>query len=405
MNILLVTDVPPCINYTAGIVQKQLCKFLFEGGNTVTCVSIVDPLLNPIEPQNIKNKYINYYRYNKPKEGYGRSSALNSLIFNSFHRVISIPNLIKNIIKDLSEKKNIKIDLIWGVIQGQTMIELVRPLAKKLKVPYVVEVWDPPEWWLDENKFDKYSYNIVMRDFGRLIKDAKCCLAASYNMVKEYEIKYNAKAIAVIPSLNEKEIYTKQQREPEKFKIGFSGQIYAKNEFIQFCKALEKMNWKHNNKKIELHVFSDYIDSLHIKSKNLINHGWVNQDKLLEELSLMDLCYCPYRFDNDFKIIARLSFPSKLTTYLKTKVPSFIHAPEYASISNFIEDSYDGYVCNTTDVDEIAQKIENIIDNQNRNNVGINGYKKFKNHLTNNIMRKSFFKALGIEDKNENFTD
>lgn len=407
MHILLVTDMPPCTNYTAGLVQKQLCEFLFEDGHQVGCVSVMDPSLTPCIPDSIIKRLSIFLSFNKPNEGYGRRKfgILNSLIFNNFNRKIFLPFLANKISNEIINS-NTSFDLIWSVIQGQSMICLVPEIANKLNLKYVVEIWDPPEWWLDENHFDFYSYSVVMKSFKKLLKNSKCCLAASHNMAKEYQEKYGVSCIPVIPSLDDVYIPTNKKNYDE-FHIGYSGQIYSKKEFIAFVEALESLNWFYESKRIILNVFTDYIDPVIVnKYPNILSNGWIPQDELLKKLSCMDLCYCPYRFDKKFEVIARLSFPSKLTTYLKTGVPVLVHAPVYSSISNFVKDGVSGYVCNTTNKNMIADKIKLIIKDSNRFTIGTEGRNLFLKFLTNETMKQSFFKSLGMcEIHHENYTN
>ena len=65
---------------------------------------------------------------------------------------------------------------------------------------------------------------------------------------------------------------------------------------------------------------------------------------MLPELRTADLLYCPYWFDPGFERPCRLSFPSKLSTYLKTGVPVLFHGPEYASPRIFLEQNDAAYI-------------------------------------------------------------
>ena len=49
MKVLLLTDMPPCTNYTAGLVLDQLCSFLPEG--SLGCFSLLHPAHNPDIPE------------------------------------------------------------------------------------------------------------------------------------------------------------------------------------------------------------------------------------------------------------------------------------------------------------------------------------------------------------------
>lgn len=409
MQILLLTDIPPCTNYTAGLVTQKLCEFLFDEAHSVSCIAVLTPSLSPAPaiPSPVREKLSSYNIFNKPFEGYGRRKAgrIQSTIFNTYHRRYTIPKLATRIV-NLVQNNHSNIDIIWIVIQGQTMIELSLKVVDKLKKDYVVQVWDPPEWWLREYKFDAFSYKEVMADFGSLLSHSKCCLAASANMAKEYSRLYGMKSVAVMPSLPI--INTPPKKHSKKiFQIGFSGQIYAKNEFLNFIKALDRLGWRYGEIDITLNLFSNDVEDIFLNNRgNIKNYGWVPQDKLLQILSEMDLCYCPYRFDSEFEIIARLSFPAKLTSYLSVGSPTFIHAPAYSSISSFLEDGVSGYVCNSDRVDVIADYLKKIINDRERRKIGDNGHKKFLEFLTDDVMKKTFFSSLEVSQVGyEGFTD
>ena len=399
MHVLLLTDVPPCINYTAGLVQRQLCNFLFDKGHKVTCVSVVDPALSPVVPDTIEKQLVNHYKFTKPHEGYGRTKfgEISSFIFNNYNRKFVLPKLAGRIADTLSTAENI--DIIWSVIQGQTMICLVPLVAKQLNLDYVVQIWDPPEWWLNENGFDHYSYARVMEHFRLLLANSKCCLAASFSMAEEYSKVYGVKCIPVIPSLEAKMIEkVADDKGSNEIHIGYSGQIYAKREFRAFVEALEYLNWQHDGRNIVIDLYTDYLEpDMKEKYPHIHGHGWIEQDVLLRKMRSMDFTYCPYRFDSDFKVIARLSFPSKLTTYLKVAAPVFVHAPAYSSISNFVNDGENGYVCNTLNVKDIANKIKAVLSDLQREDIGLRGHNLFLKYLTLKTMKNNFFKALGID--------
>lgn len=404
MHVLLLTDMPPCTNYTAGLVQKQLCEFLFAEGHKVTCVSVVDPVLSPSIPEDIKKQLAAYHQLDKPKEGYGRAKwgCITSFVFNNYNRKLLLPKMARRIKEALVSAENI--DIIWSVIQGQTMICLVPLVAQELNLDYVVQIWDPPEWWLNENGFDKYSYKKVMDGFRSLVANSNCCLAASFSMAREYSKLYGVKSIPVIPSL-ESGVVAKAATKEDEIHIGYSGQIYSKREFKVFVEALESMNWQYENKKIVIDLFTDYLDKQLLKKyPNIHNHGWIKQEVLLRELSRMDFAYCPYRFDSEFERIARLSFPSKLTTYLKVASPVLIHAPKYSSISNFINDRKTGYVCNSLDVNDVINKIRDILGDTNRVEIGMEGHNLFLKYLTLDTMKECFLDSLGIDKQNEHIT-
>ena len=395
---MLLSDVPPSTNFTAGIVQLQLCRFLLEDGHKLCCFGIVDPFLNPEIPDDLL-EVMPYKRTNKPKESWGRHpkfGSFASLIANNYISFVKLPQISKDAAQ-FAKANNV--DIIWSVVQGQTMIKVVRKIASIVGVPYTVQVWDPPEWWLRENKFDSFTKKSVMKEFGRLLKQSKACLSASWTMAEEYSATYRANCIPVIPGLDHKKEIEPQKRIDNDFIIAFAGQIYASTEFNALLMALEYMNWAHNGRKIRLSLYGRYFQNFHFnKPANIHICGWYHQESVLKELAASDLLYCPYWFDPAFEKIARLSFPSKLTSYLKTKTPVLVHAPEYSSPVKFVKQHNAGFVCNTLDPREIAAQLAEIIDNGEENKkIGLQGYEAFSKHLTFDVMKTNFYKSLGLE--------
>ncbi len=394
MNILLLTDMPPSNNFTAGIVLSQLVQFLLEENHKICCYAVVDKTLQPDIPQEILSQ-MPYAVSEKPIEYWGamKHGFFLSLVMNNYIAAFELPKIADQVIEFAKDND---VDLIWSVVQGQTMIKIVRRIALQVGKPYTVQVWDPPQWWLKEYKFDPFTAHSVMKEFKKMILQSQTCLTASWAMAEEYYNHYNAKCIPVIPGLAKVDLIENIKKDDSKFLIGFSGQAYAKKEFKAFFKALDYMNWKHENKQIEVKLYGrqfDVEDSIHIKKC-----GYMEQNQLLVELQNMDLLYCPYFFDKKYELISRLSFPSKLTSYLSIKKPVFFHGPILSSPGRFINDYNAGFICNTLEYRKIAEQLSEIISvDKALKEKADNGYEAFKAFLTNEKMKESFFKSLGIE--------
>lgn len=85
MNILLFSDIPPCSNYSAGIVLMQECEFLLEQGHQVNCFAVVDALVKPEIPDRLK-KSMKFKRVAKPQEDWG--GGWRSRVMNGAMRVV-----------------------------------------------------------------------------------------------------------------------------------------------------------------------------------------------------------------------------------------------------------------------------------------------------------------------------
>lgn len=395
MKLLLFSDIPPCTNLTAGIVLNKMCDFLLEEGHDLCCFTIMDPSLHPSIPED-KLSRMHFSNLNKPCENWG--GGIKSFYHNNAIAIKELPRMAKKVAKFARDEH---CQLIWIVEQGQTMIKMARKVASGAGIPYVVQTWDPTEWWLKENKFDKFTFNSVMKEYGRVLHNAECFIAASWAMEKEYGEQYHCKrSKAVVLGLSENEIKPLGKGKTDEFVIALSGQIYAKIEFAQLIEALNLMHWQYNGKKIIVKLYGTYFNLYYSEEANVIVRGWIEQKKLLPELADADLLYCPYWFSEEYAVVSRNSFPSKLSTYLKLGKPVLFHGPAYSSPSIFLAENDAGYQCNSLDPNDIAKAIKYIMEDPYKHAVCRREIEAFKQKLTNNCMKRDFFEALAIPMKN-----
>ena len=396
MKIMLLTDIPPCMNFTAGIVLNKMCDFLLDAGHEVCCFAVKDVSVDAIIPTD-KVERMRFQIVKKPVEGWGhlRLGPLASFIGNQYTAAFVLPGIARQAGDFAGENRA---ELIWSVVQGQTMIKLTEPAARRAGLPYVIQVWDPPEWWLMENRFDRFSTRSVMRSFQRALHHSRCCLAASWAMADYYSRQYDCRSIPVVLGFEPGEVCEKKRREDDSLVIALSGQLYASQEIQALIQALDLMDWQYNGRKIVLRFYGKAIRLFLFRPSNIQVMGWLPQDELLSELAQTDLLYCPYWFSEQFRLPAALSFPSKLSTYLKTGVPTLVHAPEYASPRQFVEQNDVGYICGTLDPNTIRDVLHYIFGGteEERRERGARGYRAFLDHLTTGHMRAAFFEGLGI---------
>jgi len=401
MNIMLLSDIPPCNNFTAGIVLNLLCGFLLEAGHNVCCFSTELQIVatSAVIPQD-KLESMQFERNAMPRENWGnlRPSGLMSFIGNNSTALFRIPGIAK---RAAVFAKNNKADLIWNIVQGQTTIRLVRSVAKKAKLPYIIQVWDTPKWWLSSLNFDRFTFYAVMKEFGRAVRDSKCLVAASWAMADWYKKIYSCpKSVPVILGFNPSRVLPNEKTDSDsgKYIIALSGQNYATTELHALIAALESINWAHAGKKIVLKLYgkSFIIDSVYEKyiEKDIERKGWLDQELLLPELAKADILYCPYQFGSEFEDVARYSFPSKLSGYLKIAVPVLFHGPEYSSPYTFLKEYNAAYLCNSLEPKIIADIIINILDDPNKFEYTERAYAAFLKELTLDRMKENFLYSI-----------
>ena len=82
-KILLLTDIPPCTNYTGGIMLSQLVRFLIEEKIDVEYYSIEDPYLNAKIDTTVSDE-VKLIRVNRPNEIISKKNTYNNFSKNSY---------------------------------------------------------------------------------------------------------------------------------------------------------------------------------------------------------------------------------------------------------------------------------------------------------------------------------
>lgn len=404
MNVLLFSDVPPSTNYSSGIVLNKLCSFLLDEGHQVNCFTCMNPELMPLIPED-KIRRMEFANVDKPNENWG-SDATYSRRMNQKMAIEVLPHITEAAV---AFAKKTKAEMLWIVEQGQSIILQARALAKATKLPYVIQTWDSPQWWMRANCYDELTQKEVMEEYGHALEESECFIAASWIMEKEFKEKYNCKrSKAVVLGFPENTTVKPYSKKKDTFTIAIAGQIYAVEEYQALLRGIHLLNWKYRGKTIYLDIYGETIpkiSSIYEGHANIRIRGRFSQDELLKELEQADLLYCPYWFDPDYEVIAHTSFPSKLSTYLSIKRPVVVHGPAYASPLLFVKENHAGYYWDKLNEEYIAQEICKIIDDANVHKIINNGTKAFKRYLTEEYMRRSFFEALGISIQNTNYSE
>lgn len=394
MHVMLFSDIPPSVNYSAGIVLNKLCGFLLDAGHQVSCFTCMNPDLEPQIPED-KRKRMKFANMDKPNEnwtGESHSRAMNKKMAEEV-----LPKITQAAAAFAKENNA---DLLWIVEQGQSIILQARPLAKATGLPYVIQTWDSPQWWMKANRYAPQTQFEVMKEYGHALHEAECFIAASWIMEREFHKKYHCKrSKAVVLGFPDEPLPQIPRKEKNAFIIAMAGQIYALEEFKSLLLALQSMNWTYRGKKIYLDIYASSVPPLKIPGGipgNMRIKGWRVQSELLVELQNADLLYCPYWFDKEYEIVCHTSFPSKLSTYLSVQRPVAVHGPSYASPVIFMKENRAGYCWEKLSDKYIAQELKKVMDDTAAAEKVANGKAAFRRFLTDECMRRNFFDALNI---------
>lgn len=394
MKVLLVSDVPPCTNFTAGIFLDQLLSFLPI--DDVACFTVLNPAIDPIYPASLAT--MDFNKVIKPREDWGNTAGkwgkYRSFVMETLTSWRDIPRIVDAIV-DFGQSVNA--DAIWCVLQGQSMIRLARPAARRLQLPLLTSIWDPPGWWMRANKVHPAISEQVLTEFGETIRASSSTGTASWAMAKEYGDRYGAKATPLLPSLAP-ELAVAPAKAPataSHFTIGMAGQMYAQNEWNALIQALTQVDWRIAGRAVRIRLLGRWA-GLGSNGKMFVEFlGWHSQEETIELLSEADVLYCPYWFDPAFHEESRLSFPSKLTTYLAAGRPVLFHGPEYASPAVFLEERSAGECCYSLEPEAIITSLTKLAsDEAYYQETAQNGSKAFMECLTLPALQKNFLEFL-----------
>lgn len=409
---LLITDIPPNQQVTAGLFLNEMARLLPVGALAV--FTTIHPF---VEEELILSPDIGEVPYQRIDAPYGRgwikridhyfgsiSANVSSFTLEQTIQRYHLPRIVK---QATAFGRDFGANAVWTVLQSPVMFRLARRVAKALDVPLYSFVMDPPNWWLEHNKFDPISSQHVIHEYESSLRESAVVGCGSWNMAEEYHRLYGTRTVAIVPSQPATAALppaTSLQHD-DKFVIGFAGQLYAAKEWQAFIRALNSVNWRIGEREIILRLMGEINLISQAGTPNLpVNIemlGWRSQAEVIQLLAESDVCYCPYRFAEKHKDEARLAFPSKLTTYLSTGRPVFFHGPDYSSPGQFLAKHDAGILCYSMDTAEIIARLTELVNNPARYaTITQNGTQTFHNYLTLDSQRVSVAEFLEIPVEN-----
>lgn len=405
MKILLLTDIPPCKNYTAGLVLNQLCRFLPRG--SIACYSVVDPAVGATMSPDLD--WIPEQRDTKPRVLAWRVLELAWRVLpwkfgiapawarETYNAAFHVPRIAR---RAIAFGRAFGADTVWCVLQGQTMVRLAVRVSRGLDVPLRTLVWDPLEWWLTDKRVDRFSRRSILRQFDRALRSSECCAVASWAMAEHYADRYGNKNVPVISSRDK--AWARPPAEAlhpgDELIIGFAGQLYATAEWGNLLSTLEKAKWAVEGRRVRLRVLGRSA-FLHASGATNIEYlGWHDQEDAIRLMSEADILYCPYWSDPAFELEARLSFPGKVVTYLAAGRPILFHGPDYASPARFLADHDAALQCHSLENARIYNCLARLVlDADLYRQLSHNGRRAFDAHFTLDSMRKNFAEFLDVD--------
>jgi glycosyltransferase involved in cell wall biosynthesis len=360
-RVLFVSDIPPCTNYSGGILIKEMMESIdcLVGNAFILLGRSLSPEVPPV-----MNARLNLRVETKPLEQYYAADFEHTAEWIRKQEKRSLAEIETNTLPRLLEfAESFGCSAFWVLLEGQSMIRLAHALMGATQHPVHVQVTDPPKWWLREHAVDPESTGEVLSKFDGVLRGASSLAAASWSMADVYHQRYGVTSVPVVGSLPASMARPAASctNDASTLKIGFAGQFYAPKEWESLQDALDILRWQVNGVEIEIHVHASqmpaarrqYADRVHV-------HGWLDTESLTDRLSTYDVLYCPYWFDEIHREDAELCFPSKIATYLASGRPILFHGPAYSSPSRFLKEWDAAFICNDPKPDRLAGALRRV---------------------------------------------
>ncbi|MCP4474904.1 MAG: glycosyltransferase family 4 protein [Gammaproteobacteria bacterium] len=402
MKILFLTDIPPCKNYTGGLMIETMMNFLpFE---KLALFTVVNPHLHAdidLKWDALPKCFLRKPFEKPPKVAYLRRyshvlASLYTFCFELLHFVQVRYRVLPKLIEFIKEQK---IDAVFVVLQSQTITQLAYSVSQKLDLPLFTHTWDALEWWLKSCSVSSLGQKRLLHKYDHIIQRSQSSTTASWYMSEHYLEKYQKHCLTLLDGLPSELAQSPAHypHESETFIIAIAGQLYAQEEWQVLIEALSQVNWHISGRNIRIRILGGAFQHCSFVPTHFEYLGWHPRKQLIQHLSTADLLYLPYWFSEEFRYEASSSFPSKLIAYFASGRPVFCHAPDYASPARYIAKHEAGYLCRSLAIEEILKNLELAITDHK-------SYKKFSHNATNCFlkdftlkkMREVFHQSLGI---------
>ncbi|MGE0527785.1 MAG: glycosyltransferase [Bdellovibrionales bacterium] len=252
----------------------------------------------------------------------------------------------------------------WIVLQGQTALVMAEIVRDSLKIPVVVHVWDHIDWWTKSNSLPPFLRRYYRRKFQRVLERADFVVGPSPEFVKRFAGGREESAMHLVFSRDPGQEKTQITRDPKFWLIGFAGQMYAEAEVNSLLSALDKVNWRINDRPVHLLC----VGRGHTKLVERVPRGhgrfpgWLGQDEMETLLAGCDLLYCPYPMSADFRDIVETSFPSKLVNYMSSGRPILFHGGASSAPAKWLGHEPFFHLLSTLDEHDIIAMLQKSLD-------------------------------------------
>ncbi|MDM4018457.1 hypothetical protein [Roseiconus lacunae] len=251
---------------------------------------------------------------------------------------------------------------LWLILNSLAAIDVAYRITNAFRGDIITQIWDDPTHLCRQRNVDRYSRSRTHKRFRQLLDRSTRIGVIGEDAQKAYRPFSNAPAVIVRYGSGEQTPdVSNQGNDPAEFRIGLAGSMYATDAWEALQRSLDQVEWTIDGRRIVLVVAGNKITFSANSNAAATFRGWCNQTELRSLLAECDCLYLPQSFSSRSRELTELSFPTKLSDYVATGRPVFVHAPAYGSVARFCRRNQFGTVCQSLTPDDILETLRPLV--------------------------------------------
>jgi glycosyltransferase involved in cell wall biosynthesis len=301
--------------------------------------------------------------------------------------------------------KLFKPDCIWAIPHDWSILPIYNSLVKKtgLKSPFHTTIQDYPDVHGNVSRWGvSISKDIVKKQLA-IYGKANSNDATSHPMLDDLFSLTGRKGFQMIHEGLEKNDFERinilKKRDNQIVRLAFVGTILTEPEFEIFIAGLRLAGSQDSKLSLEFWSGFSYKSKSWFDSRWMKEHGNVNRDTMVAQISACDWGVITMPFDNDMLRYSKYSFPTKFISYLAAGIPPIILGRKDSAVMKMADQFDLGLRLVSRDACSIAAKLQDEIWQRNSNEFY---HKKIlecaHKYFDANFMRNNLWSCFGESD-------
>lgn len=255
-------------------------------------------------------------------------------------------------------------DIIYSQFGNMAFTDIVLKVHKITKSKVVVHIMDDWPSTIYKNKLLGFALrSMVLGKFVKVLKLSSLRLGISEAMASEYEKRYHVPFDYFHNPVRCSDFNTPPPviKKDNHFIIVYAGRIgiASHDSIIEFAQCVQELRREGFN--LTFHVYTDMqnndFDTDKFNYEGTLLLPALNDKDYVTKMSEADLLLYPVDFSAESIQYIRLSFPTKLPSYLSSGVPVFSYGPENVYSIRYMIDKELGFVCTKQELPVLKEKL------------------------------------------------